>query len=59
MEELHDNSIRKFRCDQCLLEHNMIKYICAKGSCGYLCEYCWKTFFKRMNEIYFRGCIRT
>ncbi len=55
MEEVHNNTIKKFKCSQCWLENNMLKCFSSSSlnRCGYLCEYCWTAFHKRMAEIYF------
>jgi hypothetical protein len=53
MEEVNDNTIKKFKCELCSTENNMLKCVSSLDRCGYLCEYCWTTFHKRMAEIYF------
>jgi hypothetical protein len=55
MEEAHNNTIKKFKCAQCNIENNMLKCVSSSSlhRCGYLCEYCWTKFHKRMAEIYF------
>ena len=57
MEELNNNSIKKFKCSQCRIENNMLKCVSSSSlnRYGYLCEYCWTTFYKRIAEIYFFG----
>jgi hypothetical protein len=52
MEDYNDNSIRHFKCQLCNGEYKMIKFIVSKNLCGYMCENCWKKYYKRMNEIY-------
>lgn len=55
MEELNNNTIKKFKCNQCGIENNILKCISSSSlnRCGYLCEYCWAIFNKRISEIYF------
>jgi hypothetical protein len=53
MEEVHNNLIKKFKCTQCSMENNMLKWVSSLNRCGFLCEYCWMRFHKRMAEIYF------
>jgi hypothetical protein len=53
MEEVHNNLIKKFKCTQCSMENNMLKWVSSLNRCGFLCEYCWSRFHKRMAEIYF------
>ena len=55
MEVVNDNTIKKFKCAQCSIEKNMVKYVSSLNRCGYLCEYCWATFHKRIAEIYYCG----
>ena len=52
MEE-NDNAIKKFKCEQCCIEKNVLIYLNSRSKCGYICESCWKIFHKRMAEIHF------
>ena len=52
MDDDDSNEIKKFKCEQC---SNFVHILIFKNShkrIGYICERCWKTYKKRIKEIY-------
>ena len=52
MDHDDSNEIKKFECQQC---HNLVNILIFKKThirFGYICERCWKTYKKRIKEIY-------
>lgn len=46
--------IKLFYCEFCNTCCNHIKGITNFKRCGFLCDDCWKTFFKRFKSIHCR-----
>lgn len=52
MDYNYSNGIKKFKCNQC---NQLVEILIFKSNhkrVGYLCKNCWKTFNKRIKEIY-------
>jgi len=47
-----DNEIRLFACTNCLVKKDTLNWKSDFPRCGYLCNECWITFFKRLKQIH-------
>ena len=46
---MDENSIRKFKCENCLNNNNYLRKISIKKNIGFICERCWKKYNKIIN----------
>ena len=46
-----DNNILKYECKQCLRYCNILIWKKKYSKVGYLCQDCWNTYFKRLEEL--------
>ena len=49
------DSIKKFECPQCKTMKLILIFKGNKKNIGYLCNECWRTYDKRIKEIFFKN----